>query len=81
MIDPAKITNANVFKIHASCRSERKREYTSYREVTSEKSFSINTPKTTPLKSEKMTFLVYNAKKIAKTEGKRERYESSMENS
>lgn len=80
-MDPAKTTNANVFNIHASCMSERKRAYISYREVRSEKSFSINTPKTTPLKSEKITLRVYSAKKIAKTEGKRERYESSMESS
>jgi len=45
----------------------------SYIEVTNAKSLLMSTPKTTPLKSEKITFRVYNAKKIAKIEGKIER--------
>ena len=39
----------------------------------------MSSPRITPLKSEKITFLVSRAKNIAKREGRRERAESSME--
>jgi len=44
-----------------------------------EKSLIINSPKTTPLKSDKRTFREYIAKMIATKEGSSERAESSIE--
>lgn len=43
-----------------------------------EKSFNINTPKTIPPRSERITFFVYRAKAIANNEGIKESAESSI---
>jgi hypothetical protein len=51
-----------------------------FNDETREKSFNINPPRTIPPKSESRTFLLYSAKAIANSEGKRESTESSMLN-
>lgn len=42
------------------------------------KSFKSKTPRSVPEKRESMTFFVYSAKNIARREGNKEMYESSI---
>ncbi|QOY52394.1 hypothetical protein [Candidatus Sulfurimonas baltica] len=80
MILPTKIAKAKVLSIHASDSRERKSEYVDSKDVAKAKLFNTNTPKTTPPKRDKRTFLEYRAKAIAKKEGRRESAEISMLN-
>ncbi|MCK9473223.1 MAG: hypothetical protein M0Q17_05850 [Sulfurimonas sp.] len=77
---PTKIAKANVSNIQASDTKEINRENIFSMEGRSEKSFSTKAPSTIPPKSDNITFFVYSAKIIARSDGKTDKAESSMLN-
>ncbi|MDD3442175.1 hypothetical protein [Sulfurimonas denitrificans] len=78
IILPTRIAKERVCTIQASCNRDTKRENIFFNDGKTEKSFKINPPRTIPPKSESRTFLLYSAKAIARSEGRRESAESSM---
>lgn len=75
---PTNTANANVLRTHGSIRSVAKSLKVVSSEAKRAKPLRRNAPNKIPPKSEKRTLLVVNAKTTARSEGRRERAESSM---
>ena len=69
---------AKVLSIQPSDNKETNRLYNEITELRGEKSLSINTPATIPLRRESRTFLVAKANTMAKIEGTKESMDGSI---
>ena len=70
---PTRIIKPKVFKIQASRKREKKSSYKALKESRKRKLFKIRTPRSVPEKRDSITFFVRNAKKIARSEGNKEK--------
>lgn len=77
---PTKIAKAKVFSTHDWLSIEKKSSKVAIKDGKREKLFKTKTPRTIPPKSDNSTFLVYNAKAMARIDGKSESMEVSMFN-